>query len=141
MMPLAKVDFLVVHCADSKASMNVTTNTLWQWHVTERGWSDIGYHFFIKFDGTVHKCRPDKYQGAHCVSVNDKSLGICIEGGFNGIDNYTDIQKHSLFALLQEKKLKYPNAAVIGHGHIDTKHCPSFNVVEWYDGLTSELQA
>ena len=136
---LTEVKFLVVHCADSKSIMDVTTETLRQWHVTENGWSDIGYHFFIKFDGSVHRCRSEKYQGAHCKAVNDKSIAICIEGGFGGVDNYTTIQKHALFALLTEKKAEYKNAAIIGHSHFDKKACPCFNVVEWYDEVSNHL--
>ena len=117
--------------------MDVTTETLRQWHVTENGWSDIGYHFFIKFDGTVHQCRPEKYQGAHCKTVNNKSIAICIEGGFGGVDNYTSIQKHALMGLLLDKKAIHKNAAIIGHGHFDDKACPSFNVVEWFDKVTN----
>jgi len=136
MRSLTEVKFLVVHCADSKSTMDVSKETLRQWHVVENGWSDIGYHFFIKFDGSVHECRSDKYQGAHCKTVNDKSIAICIEGGFGGVDNYTDVQKHSLMALLSEKKLQYKNAAIVGHSHFDDKACPCFDVVTWYDEIT-----
>ena len=130
---LSEVKFLVVHSAASKSTMNVTKDTLWQWHVTENGWSDISYHFFIKFDGSVHKCRSEKYEGAHCQTVNDKSIAICIEGGFGGVDNYTEIQKHALMALLTEKKAQHKNAAIVGHNHFDDKACPCFDVVTWYD--------
>ncbi len=133
MRPLVGVKFIVVHCADSKSDMDVTVSTLRQWHVGERGWSDIGYHFFIKFDGTIHTCRDEKYQGAHCKTVNDKSIAICLEGGFGGVDNFTEIQKHSLMCFLSEKKEQHKNAAIIGHSHIDDKACPSFDVVECYD--------
>lgn len=134
---LTEVKFLVVHCADSKSDMYVTTETLRQWHVTENGWPDIGYHFFIKFDGTVHVCRPEKYEGAHCRTVNNKSLAICLEGGYGGVDNYTEIQKHALMALLTEKKNEHPNAAIVGHNHFDKKPCPCFDIVKWYDEATT----
>tara|TARA_R110000765_G_scaffold425059_1_gene537175 strand:- start:370 stop:798 length:429 start_codon:yes stop_codon:yes gene_type:complete len=133
MRPLVGVKFIVVHCADSKSDMDVTVSTLRQWHVEERGWSDIGYHFFIKFDGSIHQCRPDMYQGAHCKTVNDKSIAICLEGGYGGVDNFTEIQKRALMCLLSDKKAKYKNAAIIGHSHLDDKACPSFDVVSCYD--------
>lgn len=136
--PLDKVSFIVVHCADTKSTMNVTRSDLYQWHVVENGWSDIGYHYFIKFDGSMHACRDDKYRGAHCRTVNDKSIAICLEGGYGGTDNFTDVQKRSLFCLIEELKDLHKNAAVIGHNQIDDKKCPSFNVVEWYE---KELKA
>lgn len=131
---LGAVKFIVVHCADTKSSMNVTVSDLRRWHVEENGWSDIGYHHFIKFDGTVHSCRDEKYAGAHCPEVNNNSIAICLEGGYGGEDNFTPEQTYSLFRLIQEKKEQYPNAAVVGHSHFhETKACPSFDVVEWYE--------
>ena len=131
---LTEVKFIVIHCADTKSSMNVSVGDLRKWHVEERGWSDIGYHHFIKFDGSKHLCRDEKYQGAHCKTVNDKSIAICIEGGYEGINNFTDKQKISLMELIKAKKAIYKNAAVVGHSHFDDKACPSFDVVEWYEG-------
>lgn len=133
MRPLNKVNFIVVHCADSKTSMDVSVDTLRRWHVEENGWSDIGYHYFIKFNGTLHECRETKFQGAHCKAVNDKSLAICLEGGFNGENNFSQKQLSKLYDLIHGLKIQYPNAAVIGHGHIDEKACPSFDVVAWYE--------
>jgi len=140
---LSKVSFIVVHCADTKSSMHVTVSDLRNWHTLPKpkgnGWSDIGYHYFIKFDGTTHNCRDNKYQGAHCKAVNSKSLAICLEGGYGGIDNFTEIQKHSLACLIAELKEKHnKNAEVVGHSHFDDKKCPSFNVVEWHEDFISE---
>lgn len=130
---LNKVNFLAVHAADSKIDMDVTVQTLRRWHVEEKGWEDIGYHYFIKFDGSLHKCRDRKYQGAHCVSINHNSLAICLEGGFNGENNFTQPQLDRLYSLIIGLKTEFPNAALIGHGHIDNKACPCFDVVAWFD--------
>ena len=133
MRRLEKVNFIVIHAADTKSSMDTTVKDLHKWHVTENGWSDIGYHWFIKFDGTVHVCRAEAYQGAHCKTVNDKSIAICLEGGYGGVNNFTDIQLQSLMHLIEEKKFSYDNAAVVGHNHFDDKACPCFSVVNWYE--------
>ena len=133
MRRLEKVNFIVIHAADTKSSMDTTVKDLHKWHVTENGWSDIGYHWFIKFDGTVHVCRAEAYQGAHCKTVNDKSIAICLEGGYRGVDNFTDIQKSALLHLIEDKKFSYDNAAVVGHNHFDDKACPCFSVVNWYE--------
>jgi N-acetyl-anhydromuramyl-L-alanine amidase AmpD len=130
---LTDVKFLVVHCADSKSHMNVTVETLRQWHVKENGWSDIGYHYLIKFDGSIHECRSEKYQGAHCRTVNDKSIAICLEGGFGGVNNFTERQLFSLRHFLSEKKCTHKNASIVGHSHFDDKECPSFDVVAWWE--------
>lgn len=139
MNPLSKVNFIVVHCADTKSDKDVTVSDLHQWHVAENGWSDIGYHFFVKFNGLRFECRSTSYQGAHCKQVNDKSIAICLEGGFGGANNFTELQLDSLFELLSSLKVQHPNAAVVGHNHFDPKQCPCFDVTKWYeDKLTLE---
>lgn len=132
-MKLAEVKLIMVHCADTKSSMNVTVNDLHKWHVVENEWSDIGYHKFIKFDGSAHDCRPINIAGAHCKKVNSISLAICLEGGFGGENNFTEAQLDSLFNEICDIKCQYPNAAVLGHNSIDDKACPSFEVVTWYE--------
>ena len=113
--------------------MDTTVDDLRRWHVTENVWSDIGYHWYIKFDGTVHECRSEKYQGAHCKTVNDKSIAIAIEGGYDGVNNFTVMQLEALMHLIEDKKFSYDNAAVVGHSHFDDKKCHSFSVVNWYE--------
>jgi len=140
MRPLNKIDFICIHCADSKKSMDVDVETLRRWHVEENGWSDIGYHYFIKFNGSLHKCRDTKYQGAHCKAINQNSIAVCLEGGFNGEDNFTVPQLNQLKSLINSLKIQYPNAALVGHNHFDEKSCPSFDVVAWYDKATAPPQ-
>jgi N-acetyl-anhydromuramyl-L-alanine amidase AmpD len=133
MKPLNKVNFIVVHCADTKSNMNFTVEDLHRVHVVENGWSDIGYHHYIKFNGLAYECRSPNKQGAHCKAVNDKSLAICLEGGFGGVNNFTELQLDALYHLINKLKAKYPNAAIVGHNHFDDKLCPSFCVVSWYE--------
>jgi N-acetyl-anhydromuramyl-L-alanine amidase AmpD len=132
---LKKVNHLVVHCAATKSNQDVTIADLYQWHVKDNGWSDIGYHYFVKFDGSVHPCRDVTYQGAHCKAVNDKSIGICLEGGYGGVNNFTEAQLDALWELLCDLKQKHPNACVNGHSHFDDKACPSFQVTQWYESM------
>ena len=117
---LSKINFIVVHATDTKTSMNISTDDLRQWHVIENGWSDIGYHYLIKFDGSIHTCRDEKYQGAHCKTVNDKSLAIALEGGYGGEDNFTEIQKSALLHFICDLKIKHTSKTnqIFNRGHI-----------------------
>ncbi|MCP3673963.1 MAG: hypothetical protein GY829_05780 [Gammaproteobacteria bacterium] len=136
---MEKIKFIVVHCSDTSPAMNVTTNDLRQWHVVERGWNDIGYHWFIKRDGTVYDCRPESVTGAHCPVINDCSIGICLEGGQFGSNDYTDVQLAGLSGLVYELKGRYNNAAVTGHNHFtSSKTCPNFNVVDWWEKVLTD---
>lgn len=63
------------------ASHDVSANTIDGWH-KERGWDGVGYHFVIRFDGSIEVARDWKKAGAHAVGRNTTHLGICFTGDF-----------------------------------------------------------
>jgi hypothetical protein len=74
MNPRTKTDTIVIHCAATKPSMNIGAEEIKKWHVDERGWSDIGYHFVITRDGTKELGRGLDLSGAHAKAVNGTSV-------------------------------------------------------------------
>uniref|UniRef100_A0A8D3DNZ2 Peptidoglycan recognition protein 5 n=1 Tax=Scophthalmus maximus TaxID=52904 RepID=A0A8D3DNZ2_SCOMX len=52
-------------------------------HMTERGFSDVGYNFLVGADGTVFEGRGWGVVGAHSKGNNYDSLGIAFMGNFN----------------------------------------------------------
>lgn len=129
--------FLVVHCAQTPSTWDKGIERVRQWHVEERGWIDVGYHYFIKRDGTIERGRPRVTIGAHVEGYNATSIGICLAGGCDAQgreeDNFTCDQRESLQALLRELKSLYPAAAIRGHRDFPNvaKYCPSFDVAAW----------
>lgn len=140
---LKSVDYIAVHCAATPPDMDISAADIKGWHL-RKGWLDIGYHFIIRRDGAVETGRPEDVPGAHVRGFNHISLGICLVGGVAADgktpeDNFTDAQKHALFALLTDLKLKYPTAKIWGHCDFPNvaKACPSFDVQEWWEGENS----
>jgi N-acetyl-anhydromuramyl-L-alanine amidase AmpD len=138
MNPRTKTDTIVIHCAATKPSMNIGAEEIKKWHVDERGWSDIGYHFVITRDGTKELGRGLDLSGAHARAVNGTSVGICLVGGLSEDNkpenNFTLEQFLTLKDLIKELKMKYPDAKkIIGHYQVEPAkpHCPGFNVPEW----------
>lgn len=133
-----KTDLIVVHCADTPPTMDVTARMINQWHVKDNGWAAIGYHFVIKRDGTVEGGRPDNTQGAHASQVNSHSIGICLAGGKGkpGVfdDHFTLPQAVSLAALIETLQSFYPDTSVVGHRDVDNagKTCPNFDAKAWW---------
>lgn len=133
-----KTDFLVVHCADTPPTMDVTARMIHQWHVKDNGWAAIGYHFVIKRDGTVEGGRPHDTVGAHASQVNSRSVGICLAGGKGKPgkweDHFTVPQMVALSALLESLKAIYPDTDVVGHRDVDNagKTCPNFDASQWF---------
>ena len=128
------INTIVIHC--SASHQNVDVNDIRRWHVNERGWSDVGYHYVITSDGNVQEGRPMYKAGAHVAGHNHDSIGICWVGGYKGVDNRTDAQKLALrdlcMRLMQEHNLQYSDLK----GHRDfkgvSKTCPNFDVQNWF---------
>ncbi|MDF1769875.1 N-acetylmuramoyl-L-alanine amidase [Maricaulis sp.] len=138
------IKHIIVHCADTPASMDIGAKEIDAWH-RDRGWSAIGYHYVIRRSGDIEKGRDldgdgnvDEEIGAHALGYNRYSLGICLVGG-KGPDaradmNFTHNQMGTLYRLLVALTTEYPNAEVIGHRDVSDKACPSFDVKSWWAG-------
>jgi len=129
---------IIVHCSATREGQDIGIDTIREWHVNDRGWSDIGYHYVIELDGAVKIGRQVERTGAHTVGHNADSIGICYIGGVesDGItpkDTRTDSQKLSLLNLITVLKSMYPDAIVYGHRDFSTKACPSFDAKKEYE--------
>ena len=58
------LDKIILHCSATREGQHITVDTMREWHL-KRGWSDIGYHYVIYIDGSVHEGRPIEKTGAH----------------------------------------------------------------------------
>lgn len=138
---MRKINKIIIHCTATPEDREVTVEDLYKWHVKERGWSDIGYHFFIDISGEVHECRPIERTGAHTKGHNWDSIGIAYAGGLdknlNPKDTRTDDQKETLEDLLCQIKGVYHNAIVYGHRDFSTKSCPSFDAKTEYNYISN----
>lgn len=144
-----KITELIVHCSATPEGEDYTVDQIRQWHTTPKpngnGWSDIGYHYIIYRDGSIHTGRPESVTGAHTTGHNTVSIGICYIGGcpprseegwnLKSKDTRTPQQKLALVKLLRELKKKYPNAKIYGHRNFANKSCPSFDAKKEYMNL------
>ena len=133
------INKIILHCSATREGQDISTETIRGWHVNERGWSDIGYHFVVLLDGTVDKARPVERQGAHVRGKNKGSIGVCYIGGcdadMNPKDTRNEAQKKSLEELITYLMESYDDATLHGHNEFSSKACPSFNVQEVYKEL------
>lgn len=134
---MREIKKIIIHCSATPEGRHVTVDDIRRWHTKPvskggRGWSDIGYHYVIYLDGTVHPGRPVEKTGAHCAGQNANSIGICYVGGLdaNGKakDTRTGEQKTALRLLVATLKRKYPGVTVHGHREFAAKACPCFDV-------------
>ena len=131
---MRKIDKIIIHCSATPEGRPVTVETIRKWHIA-RGWSDIGYHFVIYLDGSVHEGRPLEAIGAHTSGQNLYSIGICYVGGcdknMKPKDTRTPAQEAALVKLVKSLEGRFPGASVHGHNEFAAKACPSFDVQKW----------
>ena len=128
-----------MHCSATPEGKDYNVDTIRQWHL-QRGFSDIGYHYVIYRDGSIHIGRDESIIGAHCTGHNTNSIGVCYIGGCASDgktpkDTRTTEQKQSLVKLLKELKTKYPQASIHGHRDFSSKACPSFDATKEYSSI------
>lgn len=139
------INEIVVHTTATPANWRPNDTTAGRvaavrsWHVSGRGWSDIGYHYLIDRDGTVAAGRPVEKAGAHVAGRNANTIGIALFGGIDGrkddafADNYTAAQDRALRQLIEDLQDRFgPGLHLSGHHEYANKACPCFDVREWY---------
>jgi len=87
------------------------------------GWSGIGYHFYVRKDGSVYRGRPIGTVGAHCIGYNDKSIGVCFEGDFQN-ERMSEKQINAGERLISYLLSIYPSAQVAKHEDFCSTLCP-----------------
>ena len=85
----ASVKYIVIHCSATRSTRDYTAEQLLRDHKT-RGFRTVGYHFYIRRDGSVTQHRKLLEVGAHCRPWNRCSIGICYEGGLDADGRPTD---------------------------------------------------
>lgn len=137
-----RIDMIIVHCTATPEGDWKTVEQIRAQH-KKKGWSDIGYHYLVYLDGTIHDGRDVDISGAHCEGKNAHSIGVCYVGGLEnkpGVpygelkakDTRTPAQKEALLNLLKMLKAVYPTAKIYGHRDFSSKRCPSFDAKTEY---------
>lgn len=140
---MREINEIFIHCAATKPQWMISATAdqkvaeIRRWHVEERGWRDIGYHFVIDRSGDTVEGRPIEEIGAHVRGHNRNSIGICLVGGWGGAttdqfeEHFTELQRQALWKLLDDLTAQFPNARIRGHNEVAAKACPCFDVSEF----------
>lgn len=147
------IDMIILHYAATPVDKDFSVASLEASH-RQRNFSSyykdgriyhIGYHYYIRKDGTIVSCRPEYIRGCHTSGYNARSIGVCYEGGCPesttkgwqniGLDTRTLAQKASILGLLKELRQRYPGATIHGHNEFANKPCPGFNAKEEYKDI------
>ena len=131
---MRKITEIIIHCTATRPNANCTVESIRRYHKS-LGWLDIGYHYVIYQDGSVHSGRPLEDVGAHCPGHNANSIGIAYVGGLdtNGhpSDTRTEAQRIVLLQLVKDLMEEHPIISIHGHNEYVNKACPCFDVRQW----------
>jgi hypothetical protein len=96
-----------------------------QWHVHDRNFFDVGYHYFIKRNGHIQQGRDINVEGAHCYGENRDSIGVCYAG-----TNYPTPNQVLALRFLA-KQFEYDHGLEVFswhcHNEFSLKSCPGFS--------------
>ena len=126
------VRFIVIHCSATRRDQDYPVEQLLRDHKA-RGFRTIGYHFYIRQDGTLTRHRQLLEVGAHARGFNRCSIAVCYEGGLDELgkpaDTRTSQQKQALRELLEKLHRLFPDALIAGHRDLPgvRKACPCFD--------------
>ena len=136
-----KITEIIVHCTATPEGNDTTVEAIRKAHMRERGFSDIGYHYVVYLDGSIHEGRSVHQAGAHCSGHNSNSIGVVYVGGLENIpgvpyeklppkDTRTSAQKKALLKLVKAlmKLYRLPSSRVFGHYQFANRACPSFKI-------------
>lgn len=144
MMDADSVKYIVLHCSATRCNQAYSVEQLRRDH-KKRGFYDIGYHFYVRQDGTMTQHRFLLEVGAHARPYNRCSIGICYEGGLDATgkscNTLTSEQKARINDVLIRLHKLFPKARIVGHRDLPgttPKDCPCLDahaVFGWIEKL------
>lgn len=135
-----KIHTIVIHYSATYPDQDMTRDDIDRMH-KRRGFREIGYHWFIRRDGTLEEGRPEGTLGAHVRGHNSGTIGICFAGGLEratgpdlGVWNPTQEQEETMLRLIADIQKRWPSAKkVVGHRNLGATQCPGRDdVAEWW---------
>lgn len=123
-----KVNKIILHHSATADSRTVSWGAIRRYHMVDRGWLAIGYHYGIElvdYDYEIMIGRFEDENGAHTVGQNKQAIGVCLVGNF---DKMPVPQRQWKPALKLVRNILYrydlSRSDVYGHRDFANKSCP-----------------
>lgn len=153
-----EIKLLVVHHTAQNLGSDTRSGeermrALYQYHASNRGWGDIGYHYVIGDDGQIYegKAGGDFVVGGHAYCNNANTIGIAMMGNFDATKP-AQAQMRSLQWLLQtladryqmdaNRAVRYHGIqlpAIVGHKQLLSTDCPGEYVWRTLDQVRNNV--
>lgn len=97
------ITHIVIHTAGAQSNgraVDQSADIIRDYHKRVKGWSDIGYHYVIRFNGEIERGRPVDQPGAGVAGFNARSIHICCTG-HGDVQGFTSDQMKNLVGLIK----------------------------------------
>ena len=122
--PQRYVERVFLHCSASDNPNHDSVDVVRQWH-RDKGWSDIGYHFFVQKNGDLESGRSLETTPAAQSGHNQATIAICLHGLAEEL--FSKAQYGTLVALSLAIHSAYAGQVTFhGHCEVANKPCPVF---------------
>lgn len=127
--PKRNIHTVFLHCSASDNPAHDNAATMNAWHL-EKGYAEIGYHFFIRKNGMIEAGRSLEKTPAAQAPHNTGTIAICVHG--LNEKNFTQAQKDAVVSLCKEINAAHgKNLFFRGHREVANKLCPVFDYKSW----------
>ncbi len=127
-MIITRWTHIMIHHSLTQDGQTVSWQAIRRYHLQEKKWRAIGYHFGIELVNDHYEIlvgRELDQEGAHCVGMNQKAIGICFVGNFDMATPPADQWKAGVrFVRSLCRNLLIPIVSVVGHRDYAQKSCP-----------------
>ena len=115
---------IILH--NSGVTVLQSVEVIHDYHKNTRGYAGIGYHYYVRKDGSIYEGRSIEYIGAHAGNNNSDSIGICFEGKYDE-ETMPEAQIKAGQELVAYLKEKYNITKVQRHNEVCNTSCPGTN--------------
>ena len=128
---IREIKTITIHCSDSDIIAHDNIAVIKAWHTDPppngRGWKDVGYHFFIRQNGTIEVGRPISIIPCSAKNHNANTVAICLSGR----KDFSLLQFKSAAKLCQDLLdiFGINRKNIFPHNYFNpNKSCPNFNI-------------
>lgn len=121
---------VVVHHSGMR-NVDMTVSEIHDLHRYGNRWAGVGYHYVVHKNGVISQGRPLKYRGAHAVSNNDFTVGICLTGNYNiGMPPNEQLNSAAqlIAAICDKYNFEPSDTTIFGHRDFGHTNCPGNNL-------------
>ncbi len=116
--PLSAIRYVVIHHVGAGPNRDFTAQEIAEYHVHQKGWPGIGYHYLVHTDGSIDLVGDLPTTRYHCGRLNQQAIGVCLAGDFTqALPANEQLASAARLAAGLEAQLGRP-LIVVGHGDL-----------------------